>query len=225
MDPHVSRLVRPVTEYSAEQGSSGFSKEHLPGMDAAILLLALKQGTRSLEGYIAEYLALDNGSELPDCMLIDFFCDGLNQPLKSKVIHKGPRLSLSSFFGLCSVDCWFSIHCVIAAALEHAHKMAASAEPVHKIAATTTSCHVIAASHEPSQFTVDLHKPNQVTVDLKEPSQVIVDLRESSQVTVDRREFSQVTIDLHESSQVTSLLIIQSHVTSQLISKVTSRLS
>ncbi len=30
-------------------------------------------------------------------MLIDFFCDGLNQPLKSKVILMGPRLSLSSF--------------------------------------------------------------------------------------------------------------------------------
>ncbi len=33
MDPHVSRLVRPVTEYSASQGSSGFSKEPWPGMD------------------------------------------------------------------------------------------------------------------------------------------------------------------------------------------------
>ncbi len=91
IDPHASRLVIPVTEYSASQGSSGFSNEHLPSMDAAILLLALKQGTRSLERYIAEYLALANGSELPDCMLIDFFCDGLNQPLMSKVIHKGPR--------------------------------------------------------------------------------------------------------------------------------------
>ncbi len=52
MDPHASRLVHPVTEYSAKQGSSGFPNEHWSGMDAAILLLALKQGTRSLEGYI-----------------------------------------------------------------------------------------------------------------------------------------------------------------------------
>ncbi len=66
MDPHASCLVRPVTEYSATQGPSGFSNEHWPGMDAAILLLALKQGTRSLERYITEYLALANGSELPD---------------------------------------------------------------------------------------------------------------------------------------------------------------
>ncbi len=91
MDPHVSRLIRPIIEYSATQGSSGFSNKQLPGIDAAILLLALKQGTRSLKGYVAEYLALANGSKLPNCILIDFFCDGLNKPVRSKVIHKGPR--------------------------------------------------------------------------------------------------------------------------------------
>ncbi len=96
MDPSVSSSGHSVTEYSAQQGSSGFSKEHLPGMNAAILLLALKQGTRSLEGYIAEYLALANGSELPDCMLIDFFCDGLNQPLKSKVSQVKSQLIVMS---------------------------------------------------------------------------------------------------------------------------------
>ncbi len=73
MDPHASRLVSPVTEYSATQGSSGFPNQHWSGMDTAALLLGLKQGTRSLEGYITEYLALANGSDLPDCILIDFF--------------------------------------------------------------------------------------------------------------------------------------------------------
>ncbi len=89
MDPLASCLVGSVTEYSATQGSSGFPNGHLPGMDAAILLLVLKQGTRSLERYIAEYLALANGSELPDCMLIDFFCDGLNQTVKIKSDSSG----------------------------------------------------------------------------------------------------------------------------------------
>ncbi len=41
MDPHVSRLVHPVTEYSATQGSSGFSKEPWPGMDPFDQLLDL----------------------------------------------------------------------------------------------------------------------------------------------------------------------------------------
>ncbi len=97
MGPHVSHLVGSVRENSATEGSSGFPNGHLPGMDAAILLLALKQGTRSLERYIAEYLALANGSELPDCMLIDFFCDGLNQTVRSKLIPQGPCSSRSNF--------------------------------------------------------------------------------------------------------------------------------
>ncbi len=48
MDPHASLLVGPVTEYSAPQGSSSFSNEHQPCMDAAILLLTLKQGKVAL---------------------------------------------------------------------------------------------------------------------------------------------------------------------------------
>ncbi len=73
MDLHVSCLVRPVTEYSATQGSSGFSSGQWPGMDIARLLLALKQGTRSLEDYFQEYLNVAYYSDLPDCVLIDFF--------------------------------------------------------------------------------------------------------------------------------------------------------
>ncbi len=215
MDPHVSRLVVPVTEYSATQGSSGFPNGHLPGMDTAILLLALKQGTRSLKRYIAEYLALAKGSELPDCMLIDFFCDGLNQTVKSKVISQGPRSSLSNFldYVLLTIGSAFTVgvaeerdtalNCMITAALEHAHKMAATAEPVHKMAATTTPRHVIAASHESIQVTVDVKEPSQVTVDVKELSKVSVDVNEPSQVTIDHHKSSHVSADRHESSQVT----------------------
>ncbi len=209
MDPHVSRLVRPVTEYSASQGSSGFSSGQWPGMDIARLLLALKQGTRSLEDYIQEYLNVAYYSDLPDCVLIDFFCEGINQPLKSRLTLEGPRSSLSDFmdYALLTVgsaftvgvaeECDTALNCVIT---EHAPKMAATAEPVHKMAATTTPLHVIAASHESSQTTVDLHESSKVTVDLHELSQVTVDRRESSQVTVDRRESSQATVDLREPS-------------------------
>ncbi len=72
MDPHASRLVHPVTEYSATQGSSSSSDEHWPGMDTARILLALKQGPHSLENYIQEYLAIAHYSDLPDCLLIVF---------------------------------------------------------------------------------------------------------------------------------------------------------
>ncbi len=73
MDPHVSRLVRPVTEYSATQGSSGFHEQYWPGMYTARLLLSLKQGKRSLEDFIQEYLDVANYSDFPDDVLIDFF--------------------------------------------------------------------------------------------------------------------------------------------------------
>ncbi len=61
------------------------------------LLLTLEQGLRSLEDYIQEYLDLAHFSDLPDCVLIDFFCEGINQPLKSHLIREDPRSSLSQF--------------------------------------------------------------------------------------------------------------------------------
>ncbi len=82
MDPHVSRLVNPITEYSAQRGSSGFSKELWPSMDTTTLLFALKQGTRSLEDHIQYFLAIVDYSDLPDIVLMEVFCDGINQPLR-----------------------------------------------------------------------------------------------------------------------------------------------
>ncbi len=110
--------------------------------------------------------------------MIEFFCDGINQPLRSKLISEGPRSSLCQFmdYALLCVGSSFTVGVadekrntaltsVITAALEHAHKMAATAEPVHKMAATTTPRHVIAASHESIQVKVDVKEPSQDTVD------------------------------------------------------------
>ncbi|XP_058652289.1 uncharacterized protein LOC131552482 isoform X1 [Onychostoma macrolepis] len=212
MDLHASRLVGSVTEYSATQGSSGFPEEHLPGMDTALILLALKQGPRSLKNYIREYLAIVHYSDL----LIEFFCDSINQPLQSEFRREGPRSSLARFidYALLTDGSLFTVGVAegerntasmaeIAVALEHAHKMAATAEPVHKVAATTTLRHVTTASHESNQVTVDVKEPSQVIVDLCESSQIIVDHRESSQVTVDRHESDHITTNHPESSPVT----------------------
>ncbi len=74
LDPLASRLVGSVKEYSATQGSSGFPEELLPGMDTARILLALRQGLRSLENHICECIAIANYSDLPDYLLTrDFF--------------------------------------------------------------------------------------------------------------------------------------------------------
>ncbi len=66
-------------------------------MDTARILLALKQGPRSLEDYIQEYLAIAFYSDLPDCLLIELFCDGINQPLQFELRREGPRSSLAPF--------------------------------------------------------------------------------------------------------------------------------
>ncbi len=174
MDPHVSRLVNPITEYSAPKGSSGFSYGYWPGTDIARMLLHLEQGSLPLEDYVQDYLDLAHFSDLPDCVLIDFFCEGINQPLKSQLIVRVPvHLSVSILdYALLCVGSSFTVgvaeerdtapNCVDTATLDHAHKMAA----------TTTPRSVIAANHKSSQVTADRHKSSQVTADRHKSSQV-----------------------------------------------------
>ncbi len=78
-------------------------------MDARVLF-ALKQGPRSLENHIKEFLACAHYSDLPDIILIDIFCDGINQPLQTQLRCEGPRSSLSCFleFALLTVGSLFT---------------------------------------------------------------------------------------------------------------------
>lgn len=118
-------------------------------MDMAILLLVFKQGTWSLNDYVQEYLDLTYFSDLPDRILIDFFCDGLNKLLKSRLIFEGPRLSLSQFmdYALLMVGSTFTVGVAEAHNPTHTHVMAAALEHNHKMADTTA----------PFQVTTDLH--------------------------------------------------------------------
>ncbi len=120
-------------------------------MDTARLLLALEQGLRSLKDYIREYLEIAYYSDLTDCVLIDLFCEGIDQPLKSRLTLDGPRSSLSDFMDYALFT--------VGVAEEHdtalTRVMADAPEHVRKMAATTTPHHVIAASHEQSQVTDD----------------------------------------------------------------------
>ncbi len=84
MDPHVSRLVSSVTEYSAQPGSSSLSNGHSSSMGTNRILCALRQGPRSLENHIREFLVFTHYSDLPDIILIEIFCNGINQPLQSQ---------------------------------------------------------------------------------------------------------------------------------------------
>ncbi len=173
MDPHDSRLVDHVTEYSATLGSSSFSDGHWPGMDTTKILFAIKQGPRSLENHIREFLAIAHYSELLDIILIEIFCDGINPPLKSKLRRKGPRSSLSQFldYALLSVGSSFTV-----GVAEEERDMSAIPERTHIMAATTTLCHVTAAIHESNQVTDNLHESHHVSADLPESHHVSADL-------------------------------------------------
>ncbi|KAL0200062.1 hypothetical protein M9458_003249, partial [Cirrhinus mrigala] len=136
-------------------------------MDTDRILFWIKQGPRTLEQYIREFLAIANHSTLPDCTIIEIFCDGINEPLKAKMRREGPRSSLAAFmdFALLCVGSPFTVGVAdgerdatepltawiareMAAVAERARAMAATAVPVHKMAAAPEHIHTLAATTE-----------------------------------------------------------------------------
>ncbi len=245
MDPYVSRLIYPVTEYLASQGSSSCSSGHWPGMDTAIILLALKQGTQSLENYILSFLAIAYYSDLLDIILIEFICDGINQPLKSKLRCEGPRSSLCQFldYALLSVGSLFTVGVaeeerdimVMAAAKfsqpqapGHSSILIATPvnQPAREILAAPEHARIMAATAEPVLKMAASTTPRHVTAAIPESNQVKSLLLFLSQVKSQLLFLSQVKSQLIFLSQVKSQLIFLSQVMSQLLfmSQVKSQL-
>ncbi len=196
----MSHVSSAPSQNTRPLGSSSFSDGHSEGMDTTRILFALKQGPRSLEQHIREFLAIANYSDLPDITLIEIFCDGIHQPLRSEFRREGTRASLAQFldYALLTVGSTFTVgvaeerdtapNCVNTATLEHAHQMAA----------TTTPRSVIAVSHKPSQVPADVKDPSQATAYVKKSSRVPADVKEPSQVPADVQEPSQVPADVKE---------------------------
>ncbi len=180
MDPYVSRLVSPVTEYSARPGSSSSSNSHSSSKGTNRILCALKQGPRSLENHIREFLVFTHYSDLPDIILIEIFCNGINQPLQSQLRREGPRSSLSCFldYALLCTGSSFTVGVTEEeSSTASTSEMVDTPECVHKMAATTTPRHVSATSKGPSQVTADVKESSQVTADVKEPVKSTLMLR------------------------------------------------
>ncbi len=95
LDPLYSRLVGSVTEYSATQGSSGFSKGPWPGMGPFDQLLVLRQGSLSIEGYVTQF-----------CELFYFMCAAHSaEPPKAAVLTSAPCVMVapSNAISACNV--------------------------------------------------------------------------------------------------------------------------
>ncbi|KAL0172969.1 hypothetical protein M9458_033280, partial [Cirrhinus mrigala] len=97
MDPLASGLSLHITEQSVTTGSSSFTPGQSADMDTDRTLCRIKQGPNTLEQYTREFLAIANYSTLPDSIIIEIFCDGVNQPLRARLRREGPRLSLAAF--------------------------------------------------------------------------------------------------------------------------------
>ncbi len=177
-------------------------------MDNTRILFTIKQGTRSLESHIREFLAIAYYSDLTDIILIEIFCDGINQPLRSKLRHEGPRLSLAQFmdYALLTVGSAFTVGVAEERDFVYARVMAAM-ERTHQMAATTKYCVDTTVVPDPKHVVVVISDSIHPAATASEPINIAI--------TVDRHESSQVTANLHESIQ--SQLIFMSHVMSQLI--------
>ncbi len=99
-------------------------------------------------------------------MLIDFFCEGINQPLKSRLIREGPRSSLSQFmdYALLTVGSAFTVGVDEERDTAPVTEMADAPECTHKMADTTTHRHFAVYVKEPSEVPADVKvKSSQVT--------------------------------------------------------------
>ncbi|KAI2655956.1 Adhesive plaque matrix protein [Labeo rohita] len=241
LDPLASRLTPHVTEYSVPTGSSSFTHGRCTGMDTTRILFRLKQGPRTLEQHICEFLAIAN---LPDCILIKIFCDGINEPLKVRLRCEGLRSSLAAFmdFALLSVGSSFTVSVAdeerdiavtlatqptreperihkMAAASECVHAMAATAEPEDKMAAAPVRahkmelCHITAAIPEPCKVAAVFPRSSQVKAVFSVSRQVKAALPKSSQATAVSPKSSQDTAVVPESSKVTAVVPESSKVT------------
>ncbi|ROJ70135.1 hypothetical protein DPX16_13856 [Anabarilius grahami] len=151
-------------------------------MDITQLLLWSSQGTRSLEEYVQEYLDIAYLSDLPDCALIDFFCDGVNQPLQNQLRREGPRSSLGSFmdYALLSVGSLFTVGVAEECDTMVDHVMAAAPRNTHQMAATITTAtrHVSADRLESRHVSADRPEQRHVSADRPESRHVTDPVRE-----------------------------------------------
>ncbi|KAL0146799.1 hypothetical protein M9458_057738 [Cirrhinus mrigala] len=205
MDPLASRLPLHMTENSVNTGSSSFHHGQYTGMDTTRILFRFKQGQRSLEQQIREFLAIANHSDLPDCILIEIFCDGINQPLRGRLRREGPRSSLATFldYALLCVGSPFTV----GVAEEERDNLSNQVTTVFP-----GSSRVKAGCPVSRQVKAALPKPSQATAVFPLSSRVTVVLPVSSQVTAVFPRSSKATAVVPVSSQVRAVFPASSQV-------------
>ncbi|KAL0152969.1 hypothetical protein M9458_051722 [Cirrhinus mrigala] len=226
MDPLASRLSFPVTEQSVAAGSSSFSPGQSTDTATDVILCRIKQRSHTLDQYTREFLSISHYATLPDCIQIEVFCDGVNEPLRARLRREGPRSSLEAFMNL-ALSCVGSPCTVGVAERERDDAVVATARPARKLAVmpehdhtntfsawiarempavserahatvASVSVHKMAATAELVHNMTAKTEPRHVTAAIPEPCKVTAAFPESNQVS----ESSQVATVFPESSQV-----------------------
>ncbi|KAI2667931.1 Retrotransposon Gag-like protein 9 [Labeo rohita] len=133
VDPLASRLIYHITEQSVTTGSSSFTPGQSFDMDTDRILCRIKQRSHTLEQYTREFISIANHSTLPDCIIIEIFCDGVNQPLRARLRSEGPRSSLGAFLNF-ALLCVGSPCTVGVAQRERDNAVMATARPTCRLA-------------------------------------------------------------------------------------------
>ncbi|KAI2655747.1 Protein piccolo [Labeo rohita] len=193
LDLTTSRLPPYITEYSATKGSSSFSRGQWEDMDVARLLLALEQGTRSLEDYIQEYL--DIFMEYALLCVGSSFTVGVAEEERDNAVMVAIKFSQPQALGHSSI-------LIATPVIKPAREIVAThiMARAHIMTATTTLRHVTAAIPESRNVTAVFPESSQVRAALPKSSQVTAVVPVSSQVTAVFPESSQVRASPPKSS-------------------------
>ncbi len=79
-------------------------------MNPAVRLMLLRQGTRSIEEYVADFLELAHLTRLDELCLMIFFRGGLSEPLSSIMPLHEATWTLEEYSDLALKTEWLSFH-------------------------------------------------------------------------------------------------------------------
>ncbi len=241
-----SRLVGPITEYSASRGSSGFSNGPWSGTDPFNQLLDLRQGSLSIEEYATQFFVLADKVPFEEVFLKDIFRFGLSEPVKSWLPEGKFNVSLKDFMDYALMVAGSSF--IVGVAEEERETRLWLRRRTHQNALTkwrpqqpvtsflpfmnpvkpqlVTQSHttylLVTQSHTTYKLVTQSHTKSQLVTQSYITSQLVTQSYITSQLVTQSHTTSQLVTQSHTTSQ----LVIQSHTTSQLViqSHTTSRL-
>ncbi len=106
-------------------------------MDPAVRMMFLRQGTRSIEDYVVDFLELAHLTNLDELCLMIFFRGGLSDPLSSIMALHDPNWMLESYIDITLQLSGSPFTVGIAEEENNSPVITSTPEPCHKMAAAS----------------------------------------------------------------------------------------